>query len=423
VTATTASDLRAGRRAWRLSLAGTLVNALGSGLTLPFLIVYLHGIRHVPLPVAGLIVAVSAIAGIVGGAAGGPVGDRFGLGRCLVAGLLLQAIGTALLAVGGGAAEAVVAVAVIAIGDGVAWPALNGLVASQVPPPEQPRAYALRFGVMNAGIGAGGIASGFIVSLSDPGSFRLVYTLDAASTLVFAAVVGLGMRRTPGFRPDPAHHAARAAHEGPRGYRAVLADRAFLGFLGLGLLLSTFGYAQLDGPWAAFATLVGHATPQVVGLAFGANTAAIVLAQLGVVRLTRTWRRTRLLALTGALWAAAWAMTGFAALPALAGLPAAIVLIGSLGLYGLGETFFSPVAGALPNVLAPDHLRARYNALASATWPIGGLVGPAVAGALLGGAVPISWVVLITAGTLLAAIGGLALARILPAHAELAPVE
>jgi MFS family permease len=414
----------AGRRAWRLSLAGTLISALGGGLTLPFLIVYLHSIRHVSLPLAGVLVAISAVVGMATTAATGPIGDRIGLGRMLVLGLATEALGTALLAVGGDALEATVAVAIIAAGSGTAWPALNGLVASQVPLAEQPRAYALRFGVLNAGLGVGGIASGWIVSLDDPASFQLVYGIDAASTALFAGIALLGMRGAPGYRAVA--HVRPVAHPGERvrqGYRAVLADRAFVGYLVCALALGVFGYAQLNGPWAAFATLIGHASPRMVGLAFGANTAVIVVAQLAVVRLTRRWRRTRLLALTSALWAVAWAATGLAALPALRGLPAEVILIAALGVFGLGETFLSPVNGAMPNVLAPPHLRARYNALASSTWPLGSLVGPPLAGLLLGSATPASWVLLITVGTLLTSAGGLALARLLPAAANRPPAE
>lgn len=400
------------------------MSSLGTGLTLPFLIVYLHSIRHVSLPVAGLLVAVSAVVGMAATAAGGPLGDRIGLGRMLVLGLSVQAVGTALLAIGGGVLEAAVAVSLIAAG-GTSWPALNGLIAGQVPLADQPRAYALRFGVLNAGIGIGGLASGWIVALDNPASFQLVYGIDATSTALFAVLVVVGMRSAPGFRAV-AHGPVRQADPGERpthGYRAVLTDRAFVAYLACALALGVFGYAQLNGPWAAFATLIAHATPRIVGFAFAANTAAIVVSQLAVVRLTQRWRRSRLLALTAVFWAVAWVATGLAALPALRGLPADVMLVLSLAVFGLGETFLSPVNGAMPNVLAPPHLRARYNALASMTWPIGELIGPPLAGLLLGGPAPASWVLLITVGTALTAAGGLALARLLPASAERPPAE
>ncbi|MDQ1512755.1 MAG: hypothetical protein QOC59_597, partial [Microbacteriaceae bacterium] len=87
------------------------------------------------------------------------------------------------------------------------------------------------------------------------------------------------------------------------------------------------------------------------------------------------------------------------------------------------ETFLSPVNGALPNSLAPDHLRARYNALASSTWPLGSLIGPPLAGVLLGGPTPVAWAAVIAVGTVVAGLGGLRLGRRLPANVNRPPVD
>jgi hypothetical protein len=164
-------------------------------------------------------------------------------------------------------------------------------------------------------------------------------------------------------------------------------------------------------------------TPQIVGIGFAVNTAVIVVAQLGVVRATARWRRSRLLGCTAALWTLAWVVTGLSALPVLHGLPAEIALVGAMGIFGLGETFLSPVNGALPNALAPEHLRARYNALASTTWPVGGLIGPPLAGLLLGSPFPVAWAIVIAVGTAVAGLGGLLLGRSLPAQVDRQPVE
>ncbi|GAA4752583.1 hypothetical protein GCM10025783_26800 [Amnibacterium soli] len=407
--------LAAGRRAWRLTLVGTLVSSLGTGLTLPFLFVYLHGVRDLSLPLAGAVVAVGAVAAFALSPLSGAFGDRVGLGRLLVTGLVVQGVGTALLAVPAGAGAAFVAVACTAAGNSLVFPALNGLVAAQLPPVARTRAYALRFGVLNAGIGIGGLVSGSVVSLQHPASFQLVYLADAVSTLLFAALVGIGMRHSPGFRGVRGRPAAEGEAPAPsRGYRTVLANRPFVGFLLCSFLFSLFGYAQLDGPWAAFATASAGAEPRAVGIAFAVNTATIVLCQLGVVRLTGRWRRSRLLLTAAALWACAWLVTALAASPALRGLPAAVALAVSLGVFGLGETLFSPVAGGLPNDLASEDLRARYNALGSATWSVAGFVGPPMAGLLLGTGTPTLWVVVVTAGMVVAALGALVLGRVLP---------
>lgn len=401
-------------RAFRVTLAGTLVSSLGAGLTMPYLFIYLHDVLGAPLAVAGVVVAVGSALGLVASGVGGLIGDHIGLGRLAGFGLLVQGAGTGLLAAASSPGLAAVGVALNLVGNSAVWPALNGLVAEQVPPERRSRAYALRFGLLNAGIGVGGLLSGWLVSIERPASFHLVYGIDASTTAAFALLVLIGLRRAPGFLPGERHREA-----GTRGgYREVLRDRAFVGYLLVALALGVFGYAQLNGPWASFVTSVGGGTTQVVGFAFAANTAAIVLVQLTVERVTRRVRRSRLLAATALVWALGWVLTGLAALPGLHGVAAGIGFVLALTVFGVGETFYSPVGGGVPNALAPVHLRARYNALASATWPLGGFLGPPLAGALLGGGLPMSWVVVIVVGLLGSAAGAVLLGRRLPAHVE-----
>jgi MFS family permease len=408
--------LAAGRRAWRLTLVGTFVSTLGTGLTLPFLFVYLHGVRGLPLPLAGAASAVGAVLAFAAAPVAGALGDRVGLGRLAVGGMVVQAAGAALLAPQAGTAEAFLAVALSAVGNTVVFPALNGMVAAQLPAEQRPRAYALRFGILNAGIGIGGLVSGAVVSVDRPVTFQVIYLVNAATTAAYAAIVLLGLRRSPGFAPVPKEDGAERS--GPGGYRAVLTNRPFVGFLACAFLFSLFGYAQLDGPWAAFATLVVGVDPGVVGVGFAVNTAVIVVSQLLVVRLTAGWRRSRLLLVAGALWSVAWAVSAAAALPALHGAAAAAGLVVSLGVFGLGETLFSPVAGGLPNELATDALRARYNALGSTVVSVAGFIGPPVAGILLGSGAPWAWAPVVAVGMVLALGGAAMLGRVLPAGVD-----
>lgn len=406
------------RRAWQVILGATLISSVGSGLTLPFLIVYLHSVRHLSLPVAGAVVAVAALTGLVAGAAGGSLSDRLGLGRVLTGGLLFGAAGTAGLAFVHSAATAAVAVAVVGVGDSLSWPTLNGLIGQNLPAERRPRAFAVRFGVMNAGFGVGGLVSGSVVSLTRPGTFVAIYLVDAASSVVFGLAVAAVLGRRPGFvaAPSPPRPAGQPA--APAGYRAVLADRRFLAWLGCNALFVVFGYAQLDGAWAAFATGVAHVSPQIVGIAFAANTGVIVAMQLAVTHLTRNWGHHRALLVAGGCWAVAWGVSGVSAISSLAGVPAATLLVSSLAIFGVGETLYSPISGALVNDLAPDELRGRYNALSSTVFAAGGLVGPPMAGLLLASGVPVSWAATSAAGCALAALGGLGLRRALPAGEE-----
>ena len=54
------------RSIWILQL-GSLVNSFGNGIFLPFLIIYLHNVRGIPLGYAGLVAASNSVAGLVSG--------------------------------------------------------------------------------------------------------------------------------------------------------------------------------------------------------------------------------------------------------------------------------------------------------------------------------------------------------------------
>jgi MFS family permease len=77
-------------------MAGTRqrrLSAAGSGLTLPFLLVYLHQVRGISYGLAGLAVAALALAAIFGKLLGGALTDRFGARQALIGGLVVSAAG------------------------------------------------------------------------------------------------------------------------------------------------------------------------------------------------------------------------------------------------------------------------------------------------------------------------------------------
>src|ERR671934_2148645 len=76
------------RPVWLLE-AGGVANSLGNGIVIPFLIIYLHGVRHLGLGVSGLVVACLLGSGIVGSPLAGRVVDRIGARATLMGSLAL----------------------------------------------------------------------------------------------------------------------------------------------------------------------------------------------------------------------------------------------------------------------------------------------------------------------------------------------
>ena len=121
----------------------------------------------------------------------------------------------------------------------------------------------------------------------------------------------------------------------------------------------------------------------------------------------------------GVLWAAS--LLGVWAAGAWTTATVAFVLLSAVGAgFALGECLHATVHGPLTADLAPPQLVGRYLALASISWQVGWIVGPAGGGFLLQHAPLLLWP--LAAGiNLVASAGALAVERRLPASVRVSP--
>jgi MFS family permease len=182
-------------------------------------------------------------------------------------------------------------------------------------------------------------------------------------------------------------------------------------------LFVTLGYAQLQSGFPAYATDDGGISTRALGVAFAANTFLIVIAQLVVLKRIEGRRRTRALLGVCGLWAVAWTVTLFT--PGFdSGFLRGAGFALAMAIFGLGECLISPTVPAIINNLAPGNLRGRYNAGYSFTFAFGEIVGPAVAGFMLGAGLGRSLFVVLIASCGAAALLILSLERRIPASAN-----
>ena len=364
----------------RRLVVGNTLSALGTGFTLPFLLIYLTDVRGFAVETAGFAIAMLGVVGLVSVPAVGALSDRIGPWRVLVAALVFEAAGTAGLAAVTEPWHAFATLSLLSVGGAAGWPAQAALIAGLVPPERRPRVYAVQFALLNLGIGIGGAVSGLLVDVDRVETFRTIYLVDALSFVAYAILL-LTIRHVsaPARSRDD-------ADGGPGGYRELLADRVFLRVCAVTFLLAVAGYAQVNAGFPAFVNDVAQVSTRSIGFAFAANTAVIVVAQLSVQSRLQGRRRTRALAGVALVWAVSWLVIGSAALTS--GAAAATAVIVGLGLFGLGETLWAPTGTTLVNEIAPPHLRGRYNAVSALSWQLSSVVGPVLAGAVLGAGLP-----------------------------------
>src|SRR5690242_13875611 len=85
-------------REGRLLLSVVAFEFIGTGLVLPFWVVYLHEIRGFSLDVVGLLIAGMSAAGVATSIPGGTLIDRIGPRRALVGVLVSSVVGETVMA-------------------------------------------------------------------------------------------------------------------------------------------------------------------------------------------------------------------------------------------------------------------------------------------------------------------------------------
>jgi MFS family permease len=361
----------------RLLLSIVAIEFIGTGLVLPFHVVYLNEVRDFGLSDVGLMLALPPLAGFVLTGPAGAAIDRLGARVMLLACLLLMMAGNLVLAFSETIPVASVGLALTGIAFGVSWPASQSLIAGVVPRESRQRYFGVNFALLNLGIGIGGIAGGLLVDVDHTATFQAIYLGDAVSYLPALALLLGPLRHVAG---RPVHDPETAA--GAVGYLAVLRRPAVLPLLVLSFVGAFVGYAQLNTGMPAFARAVGEVSTRGLGFAFAANTAVIVVLQLVVLRHIDGLRRTRVVAAMGIVWAGAWLVLGASGLvPGTVG--ATLLVAAFASVFAFGETLLQPTIPAIVNDLAPDHLRGRYNALSSASFSLPSIIAPPFAGFLI----------------------------------------
>jgi MFS family permease len=382
--------------------AGTALNYFGTGLVLPFEIIYLHQVRGFPTATAGLVLATVMGTAAVVTLPSGALLDRFSAKPLLVAGNLVSAAGYGGLAFIDRPWQGFVWSAVGGGGFGIAQTAGQVLTLTLVPAEQRASSTALRRVAGNFGLGLGATVAGFIVAAAHHHvrAFQVLYLFDGVTFSFFALVV---LARIPNPRPTNAAFPS----DGGKGFRAVSRDRLLLALIGANLALVMIGGAFFSNILPLFALEHTPVGPGEIGVVVFINTFFIVVAQVPATRVVKRMRRTHALAATSAIFAIGL-LTVLLATLTTSTLTATTVLAGVAIVIAIAECAQFVVLGPLVAELAPSHLLGRYMSLYGLSFTAGVALGPAVGGALLATSPDAVW----WGGALVLAVTGAGLMRL-----------
>jgi MFS family permease len=356
------------RPVWFLQLGG-LTNAFGNGIVLPFLIIYLHNVRGIPLGLAGLAAAVNSAAALVSGFVAGSLADRVGPRRVLIGALLVMTVAISLFPLIDNVWHAYALNALLGAGSGSFWPSQSAMLTGLAPSTRRHSAFALQRLTMNLGVALGGVVGGSIARAEHPRTFTVLFLLDAATFAGYALVTLL--------LPSPRH-----VGEERGTYADVVRDRPFMRYVSLNAVFIAVGMVVFVELLAPYGKNEAGVDEQLIGVLWMIDSVVVVLAQLPVAKLAEGHRRMAALALMGALWAMTMLLVGVAGTWLYAGTAFAL-MAAAVVIFGIGECLHGIVHGPLTADLAPPQLVGRYMAFSSQSWQVGWIVGPAVGGFVL----------------------------------------
>ena len=322
----------------RVLITGTLVNRAGTFVQ-PFLVLYLSIERGFSASQAGLVVAAAGFGGMFSQLLGGWCSDHLGRRTTLVAGLTLSAAALTCLGLARGTVAIMVAAALEGLFGDMYRPASQALIADVLPPEQRPYAFALTFWAVNLGFSIAAVSAGFVAEHG----YWILFAVDAATSLAYAGVVLVGIRRDP---PRTVHDGDGAAP----GFRTALRDVTFMVLIGL-TVLQAIAYFQcfLVLPLAVTAAGLG---PSTYGIVAATNGIVIVLLQPIAARLTEQFDPSRLLAASLLVCGFGFWLMSFAT--------TALAFILCTLVWTLGEIGTAGLLPAIVSDLAPASARGRY---------------------------------------------------------------
>jgi len=378
-------------------IVGYGLSAIGTGLCYPFLAIYLRQAIGLSSQATALLLLLLAGAAVPMSVIGGRWCDRYSLRLVGNAALAVQTVGWLVLAVASNLGTEIVAVLLIGLGTGpflaAVVPILDRLTANDT---ARTRAFALRYQLLNVGLGLGAMIAAFALTSSSVTTYRWLFVFNGLSCLLYALIIAFLVPVPEATASSPAPAVPTRAWYRP--------GRTFSLLLGAQFIMVTFGLVQLESGVPLFVRTRLDGSSTLIGGLFALSTLVVVVGQMPVSRLVERMHKARALIGMSAVWALAW-MVGYLATSVGDGARTAL-LVTMVVVFALGECVYSPAFYTLVTKLSPEGTLGRSSGVAWAMHQVGSTVGPPLAVFLVAGPVSL-WLVLAGAAVLAAVMMGI----------------
>lgn len=346
------------------------IDSLGSTILFPFFSLYVTQRFGVGMMQAGFLLGINSFFALVGSMLGGALADKFGRRQLILLGLVLSALSSLSLGLADSLQVMYPLIVVVGLLASMANPAHEAMLADILPEAKRQEGYGILRAVFNFAWIFGTALGGFIADYS----FFALFVIDAVVSCLAAI---LFFRLLPETKPKAREAADQKETSFWRtviGYRVVLRDVAFLGFIVSGMLALVV-YIQQYGSFAVYLNTTHGIDSKGYGIILAITGLEVVLFQFWISRLIR-YRPPFLMMMLGAVI--------FAVGVFLYGIVSGFVMfVVAAVIVCLGEMFYFPTSQVVIAGFAPQEMRGRYMAMAGLISLVPNIVGPWTAGYIL----------------------------------------
>ncbi len=357
-------------RLFWLVVMARFIDSLGGTILWPFLSLYVTQRFQVGMDKAGILLGINSFCALFGSAVGGVLTDRFGRKKLILWGLVLSASSSLSLGLANSMNMMYPLIVFVGLLVSVANPAHDAMLADILPEAKRQEGYGILRVVFNLAWIFGTALGGFISTHS----FFALFVIDA---VVSCSVALFLLRVLPETKPQPresAEYKETSFWRTVTGYRFVLRDTAFMGFI-LSGMLALIVYIQQYGSLGVYLRDIHGISPKGYGFLLAITGLEVVVFQFWISLLIRHRPPFLMMMLGAVIFALGVFMYGIVSGFVMFVIAAVIVCI--------GEMFYFPTSQAVVAGFASKEMRGRYMALAGFTVSVPNVVGPFAAGYIL----------------------------------------
>jgi MFS family permease len=346
------------------------IDSWGRTILFPFFSLYVTQRFGVGMTQAGILLGLNSFFALAGSTVGGAFADKFGRRSLILFGLVFSGLSSLSLGLASSIQMLYPLIILVGLLASIAHPAHEAMLADILPEEKRQEGYGILRVTFNYAWIFGTAIGGVIAARS----FLALFIIDAVVSCIAALIL---FRLLPETRPrskEGVRHREETFWETMKGYRVVLRDFAFMGFVVSGMLALVV-YIQQYGSLAVYLRDVHGIASTGYGLLLSLTGLEVILLQFGISRLIRSQPPFLMMVVGTSIFGVGMFLYGIVTGFLMFVLAAIIVCI--------GEMFYFPTSQVVAAGFAPREMRGRYMAIAGFIRSVPNAIGPAMAGYVL----------------------------------------